>query len=278
MANENRKRRKERSYKPDDSPWGSLLRDDMRAEGEEMGRRPYADEDEEYAQEAPASVGWRDWWHKFSVWSLLASLLFVLFTGGLVYIVVRMWCPQDMRLIPGYADKGTARDLAVALKSAEGSEIAFTEGEINRYLRETCRLRQTGVFSVIAHAQGVAVRLHDGYAELIIDRVLSTHFHQTTSVFLSFVREMDHGRPKLRVEFRGGEPLMGSLPQGGSIGLVRVPQRFMQMLRPALETVQDCYPEIFDVLENYGYKPEFYRGRNGQEGFVRLVPYVPAAL
>ena len=274
MATENKKRRKDRKKRQDDSPWGSLLQSDEPPIGDPgMG---YDDEAAYPTEEDAEGNSWRDWWHKFSVWSLLALLIFLIFTGGLILMTFDMWRPQEMRSIPGYADNGTARDLTSALKAANGGEIAFTEGEINRYLRDTCRLRQTGIFSVLAHAQGAAVRMHDGYAELIIDRVLSTHFHQTTAVHLSFVREFDHGRPKLRMELRGGEPIMGSLPLGGSIGRVRVPQRYMEMLRPALETIQDCYPEFFDLIETYGYKPEFYRGRNGQEGFVRLVPYTPA--
>lgn len=232
--------------------------------------------EEPYGEEAAASgLTWRRVWQWFNFWSFLATTLFIIFIGTLVMLVVNIWKPQDMRDIAGYTDKGTARDIAVALNNANGAEIIFTEGEVNRYLRDTCRLRQTGIFSVIANAQGVAIRMHDGYAELIIDRMLSTHFHQTTAVNLTFVQELDHGRPRLKMEMRGGEPIMGSLPRGGRVGQLAVPQRYMQMLRPALDTIADCYPEIFENIENYGYKPEFYKGKNGEESYMRLVPYAP---
>lgn len=274
-AENRRRRRGDRKSKPNVSPWGSLLQDDAEA-GEGLPRVSPEDNaplyEAEDDAEAPVAT-WRDLWHKFSFWSLIATILFCAFIGGLCLLVYRMWSPQDMRLIAGYADKGTARDLSAAVKNANGAELIFTEGEINRFLRDTCRLRQADLSSIFAHAQGVAVRIHDGYAELIIDRVISTHFHQTTAVHLSFVRELDHGRPKIRVELRGGEPIMGSLPCGGYIGQVPVPQRYMQMLRPALETLQECYPDMFETLEAYGYKPEFCHGRSGQESYVRLVPY-----
>lgn len=270
-AAENRRRKKERKSKQDISPWGSLVQ--QRPAGDETPPPDYDPSADYDTAEEPSHRVWRDMWHRFSIWSLMATLLFIVFTGGLIILTLKMWTPQDMRDIAGYTDKGTARDLLVALRNANGGELIFTEGEINRYLRDTCRLRQTGIFSVIAHAQGAAVRMHDGYAELIIDRVLSTHFHQTTSIFLRFEREMDHGRPKLRVEFRGEHS--DSLLQGGRIGCVGVPQRFMQILRPALDTMQDCYPDILDIIDSIGYRPEFHRGHNGQEGYVRLIPYTP---
>lgn len=273
---QNKHRKRERKPRRDDSPWGSLLHplDETDADGTTI---PPEYDDAEYppAEETPHH-SWRELWHLFSFWSLMAMLLFLLFTGGMAWLVVQMWTPQDTRDIAGYTDKGTASDLLVALRNANGAEVVITEGQLNRYLRDTCRLRQTGIFSIIAHAQGVAVRIHDGYAELVIDRILSTHFHQTTAVHLSFEREMDHGRPKLKVEFRGGPPMLGSLSCGGSIGCVSMPQRFIQMLRPALDTLMDCYPDIIDIIENNGYCPVFYGGHNGQEGYVRLVPYVPA--
>lgn len=273
---ENRRRKKERRV--ENSPWGSLLRRGSPLPDEEPPLFPGEEAAYSEGEEAPARSTWRELWKGFNFWSIMATLLFVLFTGSLLMLVFYMWRPQDMRDIAGYTDKGTARDLAVALRNANGAEIIFTEGEINRYLRDTCRLRQTGIFSVLAHAQGVAARLHDGYVELVIDRVLSTHLHQTTAVHLSFVQEIDHGRPHLRIEYRGGAPIMGSLPQGGSIGQIGVPQRYIQMLRPALETMLDCYPDIIEMINEYGYRPEFRRGRNGEEGFMRLIPYAPGSM
>lgn len=273
-SSENRRRKKERNSSWATSPWGSLLQrrgSSLPPEEEEMQKLYPPEADEEYGGEERFT--WLKLWQSLNIWSLIATVIFLLFTGGLVLLVVRMWTPQELKDIAGYTDKGASRDLTVALRNANGGEIIFTEGEINRYLRDTCRVKQTGIFSLIVPMQGVAVRLHDSYAELIIDRTLSTHFHQTTAVHLSFVQEMDHGRPALRVEYRGGEPVLGSLPRGGRIGLVGTPQRYMQMLSPALATIQECYPDIWELIETYGYRPVFHEGKNGEESYVRLVPY-----
>ena len=275
---ENRRRKKERKGEWAASPWGSLLQrrgSALPPEGDDMRKLYPPEDEEEYGGEERFT--WRRLWQSLNIWSIIATAIFLLFIGGLAMLVVRMWTPQDLKDIAGYTDKGTARDLTVALRNANGGEIIFTEGEINRYLRDTCRVKQTGIFSLIVPMQGVAVRLHDGYAELIIDRTLSTHFHQTTAVHIAFVQELDHGRPSLRVEYRGGEPVLGSLPRGGRIGLVGTPQRYMQMLSPALATIQDCYPDIWELMETYGYRPVFHKGQNGDESYVRLVPYTTPA-
>ena len=229
-------------------------------------------EDEATESATASEEGLRAVWIHLNVWSILASLLFLLFTGGMAYAVVQMWRPQELGDIAGYEDRGNPKDLTLALKNAGGAEISFTEGEINRYLRDTCRMRQGGIFSLIAHENGLAVRLHDGYAALIIDRVLSTHLHQTTAVNLSFAREQVNGTPRLRVDFRGGKPLLNSLPRGGEIGHVGLPQRYMEMLRPALRTLMESYTEFVSLVQQHGYYPEFTRSRNGVEGHMRLIP------
>lgn len=226
------------------------------------------------AQQEGEEEDWSELHGRFSVWSLLATLLFFAFTGSLFTLVVQMWHPQDLSDIAGYGDKGTSRDLTLALKNATGTEISFTEEEINRYLQDTCQMRQGGIFSILAHTQGIAARIHDGYVELIIDRVIGTHLRQTTSVLLSFRRgQRENGRNALHVEFRGGEPLLGSLPRGGSIGRVSLPQRQMELLRPAIKTLADCYPDFVQLIEQYGYCPEFVEGHYGEESRMRLVPH-----
>lgn len=273
---ENRKRT--RRSKQDDSLWGSLLLDSDSSSSPTSPHPPQAEYGDSYppAEDAPRHR-LREFWHRFSFWSLIATLLFLFFTGGLVWLVLRMWTPQDMRDIAGYTDRGAARDLLVALRNANGGELIITEGELNRYLRDTCRLRQNGLFSILVHAQGVAVRIHDGYAELIIDRVLSTHFHQTTAINLTFALNVEHGRPKLHTEFRGGSPILGSLPCGGRIGRVGMPQRFIQVLHPALDTLRDCYADAIDIIESVGYRPVFHGAGEGREAYIRLIPYAPPA-
>lgn len=272
----NRKRTKKRAEE-ETSLWGFLFKNEE--QGEDMTRKAFfgqpAEEDEADDSEPPAhplAVLWR----KFNFWSLLAITIFVVFTVVLVNALTRMWTPQNMRDIAGYSDNGSARDLPAILSNANGQEISFTEAEINRFLRETCRIRQTGIFSIIAHGHGIGVRIHDGYAELVIDRMIGANIHQTTSVNLTFYQETEHGRPVLKVDFRGGEPLTGDVQRGGSIGTFGIPSRHVSMLGPALRTLLDCYPEMVKTIEEQGYCPYFTKGQNGNESRVRLVPYRPS--
>ncbi len=268
---ENKRRTKERKPVEKASPWGSLLR---RSSREAPSRNLLPEDDNETGYMGGRDSGYtRNLWSRLNFWSIFATAIFLLFAGSVVFLVIQMWNPQDTSDIAGFSDKGAPKDLTLALKNAGGAEISFTEGEINRYLRDSCSMRQGGIFSLIAHEHGTAIRIQDGYAELVIDRLLSTHLHQTTSVYLSFARAMRDGVPALRVDFRGGPPILGSLPCGGSIGKANMPQRLMEMLRPAFKTMLDCYPDFLRLVEQYGYYPEFTAGRNGEEGRVRLIPF-----
>ncbi len=275
-AAENRRRSKRRGA-DDRSSWGSLFSKGDREKQPDLSRSTFfsRNEEEEDGEEEGRLSLLRELWQRFNFWSFVAAALFLVFMGILGTVVVRMWTPQSLRDIAGYADKGRAKDLSSLLANSQGGEIVITEGEINRYLRDTCRLRQTGLFSIIAHAQGVAVRIHDGYAELIIDRLLGANIHQTTAVHLSFTQEIQHGHPVLEVHFRGGEPILGDTPRGGSIGKLAVPERHIQMVEPALKTLIACYPSITRAVEEHGYCPSFVAGGPGEEAYVRLVPHKP---
>ncbi len=275
MAAAENRRRSKRKGLGDRSAWGSLFTKGDRekqpdlTQGTFFSRHEEPDDEETEGRRAML----REIWKRFNFWAFIATALFVIFMLFLGSVVIRMWTPQSMRDIAGYADKGRAKDLSTLLANSRGGEIVITEGEINRYLRDTCRMRQTGIFSIIAHAQGVAVRIHDGYAELIIDRLLGANIHQTTAVHLSFTQEVKQGHPLLHVHFQGGEPLMGGTPRGGSIGCRAVPEHHFQMLKPALTTPAACYPDVTRAFRERGYRPIFVGGGPGAEGYVRLVPH-----
>lgn len=269
----NRKRTKKRAEE-ETSLWGFLFNGDE--QGEDITKSAFfghPGEEEESEESTEQRHFLLEIWRKFNFWSITAIIIFLSFTVILVNAVWSMWTPQNLRDIAGYSDNGSARDLTVLLRAANGQEISFTEAEINRYLRETCRIRQTGIFSIITHGRGVAVRIHDGYMELIIERMIGANIHQTTSVNLSFRQESEHGRPVLKVDYKGGAPLTGNIPCGGSIGTMGIPDRHVSMLTPALRTLLECYPDFTTLIEEYGYCPYFTKGQNGNESRVRLVPY-----
>lgn len=270
-SGENRKRNRKGAGK-DRSLWGSLFKKDDEPQEDFMRHSFFQQEEEEEAPRFSPYNALSLLWRKFNFWTTTAILLFLSFTAVLLTLLINMWRPQDLKDIAGYTDNGTTRDLSALIRNANGHEISFTEAELNRYLRDTCRLRQTGIFSIIAKCQGVAVRIHDGYAEVVIDRIIGANIHQTTTVNLTFRRVIEHGRPRLHVDFNGGAPLLNNMPRGGSIGQVSVPQHHIRMLKPALETLVACYPDIVEQVELYGYCPEFSKS-GGMEGRIRLVPY-----
>ena len=272
------KKRSKKKTSTDRSLWGSLFHgqedreNTLRRSFFSHGAEQYDDEDDEDAPHGLFSALWKS----FNFWSVVAVGIFLSFTLVLFIFLMRMWMPQDLSDIAGYRDSARARDLESLITEAEGAPITITEAELNRYLRDTCRMRQTGIFSIIASGQGVAVRIHDGYAELVLDRLLGANVHQTTSINLTFRQENTLGRPELTVDFKGGAAIAGALPRGGTIGSVPVPQRHIRMLRPALETLLSCYPRIAEAVEHYHYCPLFTKGKNGQESCIHLVPYTPS--
>lgn len=269
----NRKRTKQRPEE-DTSIWGFLFsNEEQSVDVTKSAFFGQPGEEEETVTQPEHQNFLSDLWRRFNFWSILAVIVFLTFTAVLVSAVIRMWTPQNMRDIAGYSDNGSARDIAALLRNANGREISFTEAELNRYLKETCRIRQTGIFSIITHGHGVGLRIHDGYAELVIDRMIGANIHQTTSVNLTFRQETEHGRPVLKVEYKGAAPLSGNVPHGGNIGQFGIPDRHVSMLTPALRTLIDCYPEIASLIEEHGYCPYFSKGQNGNENRVRLVPY-----
>lgn len=275
MPSNGNRRRPSRKRERETSLWGSLFRKSPREEDYVNGS--FYGATEEQPEETPDTGRslLRQVWLRFSFWSTLALLLYAAFLGTLAFIVVNMWSPQDLSDIAGYSDKGNSKDLEAQLSNAAGAPISFTEGEINRYLRDTCRQRQTGILSIITHTQGIALRIHDGYGELIIDRIIGANLHQTTAVFLTFTQSLTHGKPELSLQFKGNESFFGTAPQGGRIGQLGIPQRYIKTLRPALETLLSSYAGIASLIERHGYKPVFVRGSNGEDSCVRLVPYAP---
>jgi len=274
MASTQNRKRKRRVKRPDSaSLWGYLFHKQVPPNDMTRGtlyNRTGAEDGENPEENDNLFI---ELWRRFNFWSTVAVLLFLSFLSLLVYVVVGMWNPQSLEDIAGYNDKVPSKDLGVLIRNANGATVSFSEGELNRYLRDTCRMRQTGLFSIFANAQGVAVRVHNGYAELILDRLVGANMHQTTAVNLTFELQHNHGRPELNVEFRGGEPLPGKLPRGGRIGQMGIPQKHIEVLQPSLLTLLDCYPDIVKTMEEYGYCPIFEDGPANGEGRITLIPY-----
>lgn len=279
MARTGNRKRTHKSKEPEGrSLWGSLFNKEAEGEeGEDFTRittySPHGDEEdeEELPEENFLVMLRRKLWQGFNFWGLISVSLFLSFTLVLLILLVKLWVPQDLSDIAGYNDTAAARDLTALIRNANGAPVSITEAELNRYLRDTCRMRQTGIFSIITHCQGIAVRIHNGYAELVFDRLMGANMHQTTAIYLSFSQENKLGSPELKVELRGGEPLFGTMPNGGSVGSIALPQRHVLMLRPALESLISCYPDIAELVREHRYCPVFTA--NGKDRRLTLIPY-----
>lgn len=272
MAAQNRKRRSKKKGRDFHALWGSFFRKDKQVNdvthGTLFGGAP---EDEGETEELSWRTRIRHLLVRISVWRLISAVMFVTFILLLLIILVKMWLPQDLKSIEGINDNIQYRDLSayISTRAAQNeSTIVITEADLNRYLKNTCSIHQDGIFSLIASNENIFCRIHDGYAEVIIDRVIDAglgmaglRFHQTTSVYLTFKQETENGRPVLTVDFKGGEPILGQMPRGGSIGRLPIPQRHILMLKPALENLRDSYPEIRDAILDNGYCPIFEKGR-----------------
>ena len=267
-------RRRPKRIANDNPLYGDLFRGELESRGEDIPAsgvyQRHPDEPEPHEPAEPEEEV--SFWKNLNGWHLATCTIFLLFAAFLYWLAISMWVPQDMHDIAGYTDKGAARDLTAILRNANGGEVVFTEAEINRYLRDTCRMRQTGVMAIISHSEGVALRIHDGYCEFIIDRLIGSNLHQTTSVYLTFHRVTERGRQTVRMDISGGEPMLGGSPRGGRIGCVDFPQQYMRMLQPPLETLTTCYRDFFNTIREHGYFPTFTKGGNGRDSTVLLTP------
>lgn len=267
----NRRRNRKRRHKSLRALWGSLFRRNTDTEGDDVTHGTlYENDEDEIAGDATDRFSrFKQIWVQISLWKLIAGVLFVILVGSLFITVYRMWSSQDISDIEGFHDNVPSRNLAriICTKTAVGEPIIIREDDVNRYLRDTCCIKQDGFFSIFAEARGVAFRFHKGYAELVIERAFGPLSPQVTTVNISFEVEITDGQPHLKAHLRGGDPIWGSIPRGGSIGSMAIPQKHIVVLQPALESLLACYPEIRDAIIKHGYCPYF------EEGRVELRPY-----
>jgi hypothetical protein len=126
-GNSNRKRTKKRAEE-ETSLWGFLFNKEEQSQDitkTAFFGQPGEEEENEEDSEAPRNI-LQELWRRFNTWSILACIVFFIFTLTLMKAVISMWVPQNMRDIAGYSDNGSARDLFALLSNANGQEISFT--------------------------------------------------------------------------------------------------------------------------------------------------------
>lgn len=197
MAATNHKRRSRKKQETLEL-WGSLYEETGNTSPEFPGP-----EEEDGVPPAPREAPLR-----FNIWKAAASLLMFLTLAFIGVLVALTWIPQDLSDIQGYRSKGEAPDLPGIFRraAAQREEVVFTESDINRFLNNTLKFSQQSIFTIIARPYGVGVRIHDGYAELVLDRLIGSQVHQTVSIYLTFNIRENEGKRDMSLEYRGGTP------------------------------------------------------------------------
>ncbi len=208
------------------------------------------------------------------LWSITAVALFLLLSGTLITLCLLMWVPRQLDDIKGLNDDTPVHDIFATLRQAGASpqSYSFSESELNRYLKKTCRMRQNGALSIVAHPAHLAMKIHDGYGELIITRVIGSHLHHTISVYVTFSYTGEHAQRQVSLQLRPGDENTGVFPRGGRIGQLPIPQRYMQMILPSLESLLEVYPELTELVQTHDFLPVFQRDSDESEGRLLLLP------
>ncbi len=227
-----------------------------------------------YDDEDDRRVTTRGAW--FNPWKWFSYLLFVSLAGGLIYLCWLMWSPRELRDIRGarMGDAMPARDVEQLLATIKprAQTQSFTESELNYSLRRSCRMRQDGSLALIAHPTLLALKIHDGYGELIIARALGSEMYHTTSVFLRFSYHEDETGKHVKLHLDNGKNIASTFLHGGQIGELPIPERFIKMMLPRLEPILAIYPALTALVEQHDYLPIFVRPYEETEGRLLLVP------
>jgi hypothetical protein len=178
----------------------------------------------------------------------LTFLFVVLLLGGFAAALYFIAQPQTMDDVSGYrvgGGSGHSRDLRKVMENAveRGYPVTISEAEINRYIRRTLKTRQGGTLSKWVSIKGVAVRLEDGRAEIIIERRIAKHDF-TVSMYLNIEQTEDaEGSIKTALNLHGG-PFFEQVPwlnRGGRFGQLVVPQGFLVLVLDSFRAIAKDY-------------------------------------
>lgn len=166
--------------------------------------------------------------------------------GAAVFFIAQ---PQDLSDIGGYgpiSKSPPARDMKAVLDNSikRGYKVTLTETEINQWLGRVLTAKQGGMLASEAPLERVWIRLDDGTAEVIMERmVMGRPF--TVSMFLQIEQLQSSKGVRTEVLLHGG-PYHESLPRpprGGRFGKLVVPQGFLLLVMPAYEKLAAVFTE-----------------------------------
>lgn len=192
-------------------------------------------------------------WRLVRMGAKLLILSVLLTVGALIY---RAWTPQSLDDIAGYGEKGevsqAVRNLPALLKRAQQSNqpLVLSERDINQYLAYAVKGRQGGPLSLLARYEGVAVRLHEGYAEVIMVRDIGDdQYKHTLSLYMMVSNMETYDGPSFVTEFARPDRI-GSVTIGGRIGCLPVPQGYLALAQGSFDSLRKVLePELEFILD-----------------------------
>lgn len=197
----------------------------------------------------------------------LITLIIIACIGWLVY---QTWVPQDLTKLKGYRQAAGAINIPELLDEAckKNAALTLTEEDINRYVASTLKASQSGFMSPFIKPNGVAVKLHDGYMEVFIERQLSSNYLQTISLFVTIVQLEDplSRYPITNLVYKNGLNQDSYIAQGGTLGQLVVPQGYINLILPAYEKLAMAYKDLLSSIVDNG---RIIRVRNG---YVDIMP------
>ena len=184
----------------------------------------------------------------------LAVLFVLLFLVGLGAALFFIALPQDVSDISGYgfsAEGRNRRDVVRALERSieQGRPVTLSETDVNAFIRRTLEVKQGGLLGKWVSIEGVGVRFHDGYAEVVIERrIVDRPF--TVSMFLGIEQtESADGKITTYVNRHGG-PFVEQVPRlnrGGRFGQLVVPQGFLVLVLGSFEQLAAAYDRELEL-------------------------------
>ncbi len=200
--------------------------------------------------------------------SLLGNLIFVFTISiilGIGWVVYQTWIPQNLSDLSGYRQADVAPNIPELLRQAnkKNAALTLTENDVNRYLASTLKASQNGILSPLARPNGVGIRFHDNYMEIIIERRIGISTMQTVSMYVTVVQEAagTSPLPVTRLEFCASVDKNNVVSRGGTLGRLVVPQGYMIFLRPAFENLAQAYGDILDSIVDSGKIIRISKGR-----------------
>jgi len=170
--------------------------------------------------------------------------------GAALYFIAQ---PQNLDDVAGYrlSGSGQTRNLKRVLENAveRGYPVTISEAEINRYLRRTLKARQGGELGKWVDIRGVAVRLEDGRAEIVIERKIADKRAFTVSMYLSVEVTEDEKGVKKTLHLHGG-PYSEKFPwlnRGGRFGQLVMPQGFLILVLDPYRKIAALYKRELDI-------------------------------